>query len=425
MDISSIKEFLKTYSSLLVPVVIGLVGVLLFVPTQLMSSKLNGQIESDSISKGGTIRSLGGVVSQYQWKVEQDYQRAHKADANKMALKSLQSSQRQLLSYEIFPEPKDTSVLIFNEFGRRFRNCIEDLVNRLHAGECPSEAQLSKISKGWSSRRWLKQYQTVGATVRERFCLDKAESISVYANPADMSGYGFWVNYNYADSEGKDEAIKDCWYSQLAYWIIEDVFNTVAVMNRSSSSVLTSPVKRVFNVSFGESQGSSRNPRGKSSSGKQADRPSYIFSSEEGLTMSCTRRFCSKDIDVLHFKLAVVVSARAVLPFMQELCSAKEHKFAGWDGSGQERTYKHNQITILGCEVSPVLRKKGKHNLYRYGEDAVVELELTCEYILEKVGYDKAKPDVVKKEIEDKFAELEKKKSSTTTVRTMRKKPRR
>jgi len=40
---------------------------------------------------------------------------------------------------------------------------------------------------------------------------------------------------------------------------------------------------------------------------------------------------------------------------------------------------------------------RGIHDLYRYGEDAVVELELVCEYIFNKKGYDEIKPELVKK----------------------------
>ena len=38
------------------------------------------------------------------------------------------------------------------------------------------------------------------------------------------------------------------------------------------------------------------------------------------------------------------------------------------------------------------------HRLYRYGDDAVVRLDLICEYIFNKNGYEKIKPESVKKE---------------------------
>jgi len=57
MDIPQFKDVIqklsvfKSHSSLLVPVVIGLVGVLLFVPAQLMSSKLKAQMLEESVMK--------------------------------------------------------------------------------------------------------------------------------------------------------------------------------------------------------------------------------------------------------------------------------------------------------------------------------------------------------------------------------------
>ncbi|GAF95499.1 unnamed protein product, partial [marine sediment metagenome] len=58
MNVSQVKDLvqklsvLKNYSSLLVPVIIGLVGVFLLIPTQLMSGKLKKQIAAESISIG-------------------------------------------------------------------------------------------------------------------------------------------------------------------------------------------------------------------------------------------------------------------------------------------------------------------------------------------------------------------------------------
>ena len=80
MDISRFKDVIqklnvfKSYSSLLVPAVIGLVSVFLFIPTQLMSSKLKKQIADASISKGKQVKSLSiSAVTLEQWKEEQKY----------------------------------------------------------------------------------------------------------------------------------------------------------------------------------------------------------------------------------------------------------------------------------------------------------------------------------------------------------------
>jgi len=408
MDISKFKDliqrlsFLGNYSSLILPVIIVLVGVLLFIPTQLISSKLKKRIENESVSIGRRVQSLiERTVSRNQWEVEQGYQQAYERDANQTALLVRQSSQRRLLSYKIFPKPKDTSTLIFKEFGQRFRGAVDRLIARVNALDCPTEAELKRGLQGsslpssrqgldWSMGRGRSNLilSEVDATIMDVLCREKAESAFVYANPADLSGYKFWEEYEYA---GMDTAVDDCWYWQLAYWITEDIIDTIDVLNSGSNSVFTSPVKRLLDVNFAAS--------GRVAGEKAAARPHYVRSIEEALTEPHTGRFCSDDIDVVHFNVVVVVSTKAVLPFMQQLCSAKQHKFRGFSGEEQEQVFKHNQITVLESNIRSIDRGDTTHNFYRYGEDAVVELDLICEYIFNKNGYDEIKPESVKESL--------------------------
>ncbi len=419
---------LKSQSSLLAPVAIGLVGILLFIPTQLMSGKLKKQIEEESITKGWRlVTSLSrNPASSKQWEVEHEYQKNHASDANGIALLAQASTQRQLLCYEIFPEPKDTSSLIFEEFGRRFRAGIDGLMARINARECPTNAELQRAleqsstryrpGRDWSGTRgrpstmpfrmpmdgYYGRYRELDATIIDTICRGKAESAGVYGNPSDLSGYEFWENYEYT---GRQEAIEDCWYYQLAYWIIEDVIDAIDAMNSDSMSVFTSRVKRLLSVTFTrEAERARRSKRGArlarsvSSVEKPGDeKPGYVLSINDGLTESFTRRLCNDNIDVVHFSVAVVVGAKDVLPFMQELCSAKQHKFRGFFGRApQELTFKHNQITILESTTVSIEPETSTHYLYRYGEEVAVELYLACEYVFNKAGYEEIKPESVK-----------------------------
>jgi hypothetical protein len=404
MGISKFKDlihrlsFIGSYSSLVLPVVIVLIAVVLFIPTQLISSRLKNRIEKESVSVGRRVESISrSTVSRNQWKIEQEYQQAYERDANQMALLAKQSSQRQLLSYKIFPKPKDTSTLIFKEFGRRFRASVDKLIADADAHDCPTDAELQRGLQGSSlssspSRQGVSRSLEVGklsevdAMIADVLCREKAQSALFYVNPTDLSGYEFWEEYEYA---GMNTAIEDCWYWQLAYWIIEDIFDTIDALNSGSNSVFTSPVKRLMEVNFAAS---TRNPGLKVTDVK----PGYVFSIKDALTVPHTGRFCNADIDVVHFNVVVVVSVKAVLPFMQQLCSAKLHKFRGFSDEEQEQVFKHNQITVLESNISPIDREGASHNLYRYGEDAVVELNLICEYIFNKNGYDEIKPESVK-----------------------------
>ncbi len=393
-------SFLGNYSSLILPMIIILLAVLLFIPTQLISGKLKKRVEDESISIGRRIQSLSkSTVSRNQWEVEQEYQQDYERDANQIALLAKQSSQRQLLSYKIFPKPKETSTLIFRQFGQRFRSGIDKLITWVNALDCPTNAELRRGLQGsslpsyrrglnWDMGRSDSTLSEVEATITEVLCQEKAEHASVYANPAELNGYEFWEGYEYT---GMDTAVEDCWYWQLAYWIIEDVFDTIDALNSGSNSVFTSPVKRLLSVTFPTSGGGA--VAGKAAA---AVKPSYVLSIEKAIIEPHTGRFCDDDIDVVHFNVVVVVDAKAVLPFMQKLCSAKQHKFRGFSGEEQEQVFKHNQITVLESNIKSVDRQDRAHNLYRYGEDAVVELDLVCEYIFNKNGYDEIKPEAVK-----------------------------
>ncbi len=75
----------KDNSALLLPVIIGAVAGLIFIPTQLLSGKLKGQIAEKSISMGTRIRSEGQVaVSREQWKKVAKQQLLYGNDANQV-----------------------------------------------------------------------------------------------------------------------------------------------------------------------------------------------------------------------------------------------------------------------------------------------------------------------------------------------------
>ncbi|MHC4693289.1 MAG: hypothetical protein ACYS67_11160 [Planctomycetota bacterium] len=414
MDIPQFKDIIeklsifKRHSSLLVPVVIALVGVLLFIPIELMNSRLQAQISQKSIMQGSRqITSLReSTQSRDQWKVEKKRQHAFQSDANQIALLAKELSQRQLLSDEIFPGPKDESILLFKDFGQRFRSGIDERLNDLNAGECPTEEELKRsegeVSKGVRrisvySRNTLRD---AGSEIRDALCRSKAEAAFIYINPITLSGYEFWDQYQYA---GTPEAVKDCWYYQLAYWIIEDIFDTVDAMNSGSNSVFESPVKRLQSIWFADETVMGRvmsaRTKGRSTRSKIArDMPVYVLTVQDGLTLPWTSRVCDNDIDVVHFNVRIVVSTEAVLQFMQQLCSAKRHVIRETSGQKQGPRYaKHNQITILESKITSINRQDVIHKNYRYGEDAVVELELICEYVFSTKGYDDIKPASVKK----------------------------
>ncbi|MHC4644562.1 MAG: hypothetical protein ACYTBJ_03600 [Planctomycetota bacterium] len=432
MDISKIKELvraiLKGYSSLLIPLAIGLAGVLLLIPTKLMSSKLVKAMETESIAKRGRHVDMltRDIVVADQWKEEASYQDVLIDDANQVEELLNQTTQREPLSYVMFPEPKDTSMLIFKRFGQQFREAIDDLLEHLNARDCPTEVELKRSvelasSSSGSGRGYLKK--EVDATIRNALCEEKAQSASVYTNAADLGGYEFWGEFEYGTAESGDAAIRDCWYAQLGYWIIEDVIAAIEAINSGSNSVFKSRVKRLLSVSFVKPY-RSWSARGASGRREEVDLPAYVLAPEDGIVGPCTRRICSDEtddgVDVVHFKVGLIVCTKQILPFMKELCSAREHRFAGWDGQGTSSVFKHNQITILEYKVSPVKRDDKVHDLYRYGTDDVAQLDLVCEYVFYRPAYDEVKPEAVKQSVQERIKKMREEKAKRMPRRASR-----
>ena len=391
-EITKKVTFLKNYSSLLMPIVIIVVGIFLFIPVQLMSSGLKKQIEKESASVGRKIKSLsGGTVSREQWKVEEEYQKAFASEANQTSVIMKQSSERELLSYKLFPELKDTSTLIFKEFGQLYCSGIDNFLVNINAHDCPTEVEIarslqkSSLTGGSDSSQQATRLSEVEATIVDALCKSRARSASVYINATDLAGYSFWSNYEYI---GMDQAIRDCWYWQLGYWIIEDVLHTVGEFNSGTTSVFESPVKRLLYVNF--------TTRSRSEANRNDVMPKYITSSKEILFLPHTARISNEGMDIVQFEFSVIIRADEIVPFIKKLCSSKEHKFSGFNKELPEAPYKHNQISILGLDVEAFDVQDATHKFYRYGDDAIVQLTLSCEYIFGKSSYDAIKPTVIK-----------------------------
>ncbi|MBN2313237.1 MAG: hypothetical protein JXM79_04865 [Sedimentisphaerales bacterium] len=424
---------IKNNMALLVPIIIVFVAALLFVPTYLISRRLQKRIQAESFTKGASVikRLKAEPISGEQYQIELARQTDRANDANEIARLALQTTQRELLSYDIFPEPDpnaDFSAVIFRVFGERFRNGIDALVRDVNGRDCPTLEELqraleeSSVSRSRMGGRMpmmdmgglgrggmgmgmgdyygsgMMPGSNVNSLIIDELCESRARSIPVYVDPTKIAGYDYWATFTY---EGKDEAIKDCWYSQLGYWVVEDVFDTIEKMNAGHENVLTAPVKRLLSLSFTmglkrprAGGGVFRGGRGRRSSGQtkseNADRPVYVLSDKDGLTESCTGRFCDKEkgLHAIHFNVSFVVKATDVLPLMDELCSAKEHQFMGYpDGKEPAQTFKHNQITVLESKIGFVNPREMNHRNYRYGEGNAVELDLICEYLFKVEAY--------------------------------------
>ncbi|MDT8302058.1 MAG: hypothetical protein RQ760_11285 [Sedimentisphaerales bacterium] len=465
----------KNNIPLLMSVIITLIAVILLVTASFVSAKLTSEMQTTSVKMGKDVeRELNSPPLSKTLEQERKLQEEHAKDANEIALLAKQTTMRELLSYDIFLDPNISSTVVFREFGKRYREAIDDLLVRVKAGDFPTEAELQKGldesavnsrlrrgrgmmggmmgrsspgmpgSMGPSPMMGMSPYggggggrspmmgmspyggggrgvgRGVGAASRgaiprsmikgelelmviDEICRERAKSISVYANPIDLSGYEFWADYKLAVEP--NEATQDCWYFQLAYWVIEDIFYTINAVNSDFDSVLTAPVKQLSQMSFnmglrrpgaGGGVYTGRRQRSTKRKSGDVDKPLYIYSNDDGLAESCTGRFTAvdSDNDVLQFNVSCVINIKSIMPFLKELCSAKEHKFRGFAGDQPEQTFKHNQITVLESKFRSI--EDDPYSLYDFGDDPVVELDLICEYIFNPEGYEEIKPETVK-----------------------------
>ncbi|MDD5010836.1 MAG: hypothetical protein PHQ00_01800 [Phycisphaerae bacterium] len=390
----NIVKILKKNISIIIPVLITVVAVLVFIPVTIMRGKISAKL-GESIKLGKEVDSaLRANISAKQYEAVKIFEDMHEADANEIEKLARQTSQRELLSYKIFPEPNETSIQIFNEFRLAYVTAFAGLAKDMKALDAPTDMEIRKEAgpidvsaalAGRGSSDGTKE-ETEEGRIIELLCRRRSEETPVYANPKAFSGYAVWDSWEY---RGIEDALNKCWYSQLAYWIHKDVVGTINAMNEGSASTTNSSVKRLLGVRFARSDAASF------TLDNSLELPVYVIDAKNGLYQNWTGRKCDDQIDVVHFSLAVIIRADDILKFMNELCSGKEHYFSGYKGDQEPEKYKHNQITILQNRVEPVDRGLPEHRRYFYGNDAVVLLNLVCEYVFNRSGYDQIKPKYV------------------------------
>ncbi len=409
-----IVTFIRKYMSLIIPSAIAVLAVILLIPTWLIGKSLKSDM-SKSLSQAKRVSSMAGdVPSKMQWQQEKAYQDEHEKEAQQIKSLMIQSSQRELISYQIFPEPTDSSTQLFTDFGDRYRKAIEELVISVGALDAPSQHEIDQAGSiggaregGYNRNRNPYGGGSRGTDHRDELidavCMKRAQTIPVYGHPSLFTWYEFWEDYDY---QGQARAIEDCWYSQVCYWVYSDVIDTVKEMNAGSRKVTSSPVKRILGVKFSGPIDTTRRTTSTMSrrgSTVEGDLFEYVLVPEGSLfgVPAWTTRVCDDEIDVIHFAASFVVSVKSIPKFIQTLCSDKPHKFrVGFAEDGELVDMIHNQITVLDYSHAPIDMELPEHTYFRYGDEGVVRLDLICEYVLSKEGYEPIKPEAIKKLIE-------------------------
>ena len=250
-----IVKILKKNTSILIPAAIAALAVLLFVPTVIIRGKISEKLEQ-SKRLGQNVDSItDSVVSARQYEIVKTYEDTHQKDANDIHNLAIQTTQRELLSYKIFPEPNETSIQIFNEFKKAYNTAFAKFIKDMNALDAPTDIEIRKetgastgLTDSQSDRTSSgRNTDKENEKIVELICKRRSEEIPVYANPQVFSGYAFWNNWEY---RGTQDAVRDCWYCQLAYWIHKDIVDSINAINSGSTSVASSSVKRLLGIRF-------------------------------------------------------------------------------------------------------------------------------------------------------------------------------
>lgn len=384
-------DFIKRYLSIIIPGAILVVGLVFVVLMFMVNSGVSADVK-DSISKGNMVMQLAGdVPPKEQLTIESSYQGKHQEDADKIEQMFLATTTRALISYDVFPKPLDTSRQIFTNYGKSYEKAIEAIIASMSAADAPSEAEIAAVTASTGNRSRTEESDLIV----DAFCKDKALKAKVYASPTLLPWFDFWRNYNFVSQK---IAIEDCWNSQVAFWVYEDITESVNALNKDARSIMDGPLKRIIGINFMQS---ADNTMARTSRNITMDVPSYITEKNPPILIedSWTARKCNEDVDVIHFSLSVVVAVDKVPDFMKSLCSAKTHKFSGWDGKASAKECSRNQITILSFNTVPIDRLDQNHKFYRYGSSAVVQWTGVCEYIFARKAYDPIMPESIKMKI--------------------------
>ena len=123
-----IVKILKKNISIITPAAITILAVLLFIPTVIIQGKIGERLaQSQRLGEEvkSAIRSAVSVAEINNIKTHEDLHQQDACDIQKLAI---ETTQRPLLGYRIFPEPSETSIQIFNEFkitgAGHHQNCV-------------------------------------------------------------------------------------------------------------------------------------------------------------------------------------------------------------------------------------------------------------------------------------------------------------
>ena len=445
-------KFIKKRLFFIICVAIFLVGVVLFVGGMLIDSD-NQEGRDDVKDQYDNANKLAKqAVHQNILTLLKNNAQQASHDEQSVAQLAKNTTTRPILYEKVFPAPPgQSSIIYYRDFAGQYCQSIDDLIKIIRGSDRPSKIEEQKVlddyAEGAGQTRDIRQPRRtspeqgvrpgvgvfempgmgempgmmpgrhLGITRQsqqeepliEELRRKRAQQISIYTSPESFCCYDYWK-----DHQGAGDAeilLADSWFSQIAYWIQQDVVLSIAQVNDNTVSVLENPLKRLIEISFGGAKAGEAitttrtritNYRDDSdvASRRVADSrdqlPEYVIKIKGGdneemlpsglIATAWTERISSELVDIVHFEIGVIIDTTRIIEFINVLQGTK---------TDSENGAPRNQITVLEIQTEPVEIQLEKAAGFHYGSGSLTVLRLTCEYAFFKSGYEKLKPKPV------------------------------
>ncbi|MCG8337276.1 MAG: hypothetical protein MJE63_22475, partial [Proteobacteria bacterium] len=193
-----------------------------------------------------------------------------KADGDAVTGFCTKTSQRPLLYTKIFPEAKaDESRIHYLKFAEEYVKNIDSLLGSsgLNSGDKPSQLEeqnylnSSRRARGTTSATGISAdgfgagmgVGGMSGSADQKLLVEyrenKAEEISLYSSESSFVLYDFWKNHD-GKSGTTPNLQTESWFSQLAFWVQEDIVISINKVNDINKSVKGNPIKRLIEISF-------------------------------------------------------------------------------------------------------------------------------------------------------------------------------
>jgi hypothetical protein len=223
-------------------------------------------------------------------------------------------------------------------------------------------------------------------TLRVGLALSRARSILCYAGVVNLDDRSDTIREGLTSNKSLDEMTQEIWYAQMTLWIEQDVLGAIARLNEKAAEGLSKqdqwvanmPFKRLVSFLMGNYVASAEGAAtggdmGMRSGGGAAGGMSDLLTA--GPTATFTKRGSTPSVDVVRFRIQMVVEARNVLRVLDAISKA------GF----------YTPVKVDAAEV--VLQPT---DYYIYGTAPIVDLTVVYEACFLRSSYEKWMPESIK-----------------------------